>query len=133
MVSDGVEITRVHALDQSFQVLAHTKRRPVAALQEGPGAATVFRRCRASPADTDRIGPPRLLVEPAFDPDLVLPPVAEVILVEEPFVGAELEVDEPNLACILGEPKTAVPADPIISAVDAEAMQVRVAPAEDGG
>src|SRR5512135_2252611 len=52
-------------------------------------------------------------------------------VVEEPFVVAELEVDEPNLACILGEPETTVPADPIISAVDAEAMQVRVAPAED--
>jgi len=75
-------------------VLGHVERDRVASLQEGPGAAAVFRRCLALSADTDRIASLRFLREPAFDADLVLPRVAEVILVEEVFVAAELEVGE---------------------------------------
>ena len=62
--------------------------------------------------------PVRLLREPVFDPGPVLPRVAEVILVEEAFVAAELEVGEADLAGILGEPGPARPADAIIPAVD---------------
>ena len=130
LVSDGIAIAGFHRFDQSRQVLDHVERDRVASLQEGPGTAAVFRRCLALPTDTDRVPPLRLLREPVFDPDLVLPRVAEVILVEEAFVAAELEVGEADLACILGEPGPARPADAIIPAVDAEAMEMGVAPAE---
>src|SRR5262249_9891725 len=41
-----------------------------------------------------------------------------------------LEVGEVDLACILGEPRPARSADAVIPAVDAEAMEMGVAPAE---
>ena len=104
LATDGVAIAGFHGLDQTLQVLAHAERYCVASSQEGPGAAAAFRRSLAFPTDTDRIAPLRLLREPGFDPDLVLPRVAEVILIEEAFVAAELEVGEADLMCILGEP-----------------------------
>ena len=60
LVPDGVEIAGLDALDESLQVLADVARDRIAASQEGPGAAAVFRRRRALPADTDRIGSLRL-------------------------------------------------------------------------
>jgi len=60
-------------LDDALQVLAEVSRDGIAALQERPGAATVLRRCRASAADTKRIGLPRLCGRTALEPDLVLP------------------------------------------------------------
>jgi hypothetical protein len=130
LVADGLEIPGVHGFDQSFQVLAHVEWGRIASSQEGPGAATVFRRCPASPPDTERIAPLRLLRELPLDPDLVLPGIAEVTLVEEAFVAAELEVGEANLVGILGEPGPSRPTDAVIPGVDAEAMEVGVGPAE---
>jgi hypothetical protein len=40
----------------------------------------------------------------------MLPPVAEVVLVEEPFIAAEPEVSEPNHPCIVGKPESTFPA-----------------------
>ena len=66
----------------------------------------------------------------AFDPDLVPPGIAEVILVEEPFVAAELEAVEPDRVGIVSEPGSPDPAEAIVAAVDAEAVEVGVGPAE---
>ena len=130
LIADGLAIAGVDGFEQSLQVLGDVERGRIASSQEGPGATAVLRRCPALPADAERIAPRRLLREPPFDPDLVLPGVAEVILVEEPLVGAELEVGEADLAGILGEPEPARSADAVIAAVDAEAMEVGVAPIE---
>src|SRR5512135_1695156 len=130
LVSDGIAIAGVHRFDQSPQVLDHVEWGRVASLQEGPGAAAVFRRCPALSADTDRIASLRFLRESAFDADLMVPSVAEVILVEEALVAAELEVGEADLMGIQGEPGPARSADAVVPAVDAEAMQMGVAPAE---
>jgi hypothetical protein len=100
VVLDGVEIPRLDARDELPQVLTDVARDRIATLQEGPGPTAVLRRCRASPADTDGIGSFRLHDEPAFDPDLVLPRVAKIVLIEESLDGAELEAVEPDLASI---------------------------------
>jgi hypothetical protein len=71
-----------------------------------------------------------ILGEPTFDPDLVLPGVAEVILVDEPLVGSELEVIEPDRVGIVGERESPHPADAIVAAVDAEPVEMEVTPAE---
>jgi hypothetical protein len=130
VVLDGVEVARLHALDESLQVLADVARDRIAAFQECPGSAAVFRRRRASSSDTDGIGSLRLHGEPSLDSDLVLPRVAKIILVEESLVEAELEAVEPDLACISGERKAADPANALVAAVDAEAVEVGVGPAE---
>ncbi len=124
VVLDGVEIPRLHALDESLQVLADVARGRIAAHQEGPGSAAVFRRRRAATADTHGIGSLRLHDEPSLDPDLVLPGVAKVVLVEESLVGAELEAVEPDLACISGERRAADPGNAVVAAMDAEAVVV---------
>ncbi len=80
--------------------------------------------------DANRIGPPRFGGQVAFDPDLVPPGIAEVILVEEPFVAAKLEAVEPDRVGVVRKRWSSDPADPVIPAVDAEAMEVGVSPAE---
>jgi hypothetical protein len=79
VVLDGVEVARLHALDESLQVLADVAGGRIAAHQERPGSAAVLRRSRASPADTDGIGSLRLHGEPSLDSDLVLPRVAKIM------------------------------------------------------
>ncbi len=60
----------------------------------------------------------------------MLPRIAQVILVEEPFVEAELEVGESDLARILGKRNSTDSADAIVASVDAEAVELGVGPAE---
>jgi hypothetical protein len=105
VVLHGVGIACVQALGDLLQALAGSPRDRVAAFQERPRASAVFRRRRVPPSDTDRVGLPRLRAETAFDPNLVLPRVAEVVLVEKPLIVAELEVVELDLACILSSSK----------------------------
>jgi hypothetical protein len=90
LVSDRIEVAGAPKVGQSLQVFNDVERDRVASPQEGPWAATIFRRRLASPTDADRVAPLWPLREPGLDPDLVLPRVAEVILVEEAFVAAEL-------------------------------------------
>ena len=83
LVPDSVEVAGIDALDDPLQVLADVPRDRIAAFQERPGTAAILRRRRPPPADADRIRPPRFRSEPAFDPDLMLPRVAEVVLVSD--------------------------------------------------
>src|SRR5262249_54330385 len=99
LVSDGLAIAGVHRFDKSPQVLGQVERDRVALSQEGPGAAAVFRRCLALPADTDRIGPPRFLRGPGLDADPVLPRRDEVILVDFTF-RASMHVMRPGGATL---------------------------------
>jgi hypothetical protein len=130
VVAGGVEVAGIDAFGEVLQVIVDLPGGRVATLQEGPGTATVFRRGRALPADADRIRSLRLLLEPTLDPDLVPLPVAEVVLGEEPLVAAELEVGEPNRSRLVGEPEPTHPVGAIVPAVDAEPMEMEVAPAE---
>jgi hypothetical protein len=60
----------------------------------------------------------------------MLPPVAEVVLVEEPLVGAEPEVREPDRSPIGREAGSSRPVDAIVPSVDAKAVEVAVEPAD---
>jgi hypothetical protein len=126
LISEGVAIAGIDTLDDLLKVLADMPRDRVPAFLESPGASGTFRRSCAPPADADRILPSRFRGEPAFDPDLVLPRVAEFVLVEESFVGAELEAVETDLACITGIRGSADPAHTVVAAVDAKAVEVEV-------
>jgi hypothetical protein len=130
LIAEGIEIGGLDILEDSLQVLADLPRDCVPALVERPGAAAVFRRSRPPSTDTDRVRSLRLRGEPAFDPDLVLPGVVEVILVDEPLVGSEPEVIEPDGVGIVGERESPHPADAIVAAVDAEPVEMEVTPAE---
>ncbi len=107
LIADRVEIAGIETLEDPLQVLADLPRDRIAALQERPGATAIFRGSRPLPPDTDRVRSPRLQGEPGFDPDQVVPPLAEVVLVEGPFVGSALEVVEPNGSRAVGEPESA--------------------------
>jgi hypothetical protein len=59
-----------------------------------------------------------------------VPPVAELVLVEEPPVTAELDLGETDLACLGGERGTSHMAEAEVRAVDAVPMELRIIPAE---
>src|SRR4051812_3723319 len=99
--------------------------RSTSAATARPAGACPGRSCRDWPATSPtgsgiappRPGPsaaPRPHGEPALDPDLVLPRVAKIVLLEESLIGAELEAVEPDLASIGGERGPAYPADALV-------------------
>jgi hypothetical protein len=60
----------------------------------------------------------------------VAPAVEEVVLVEEPLADPQAEIGKVDLICVVTEPETARVGDATLPAVDDEAVQVLVAPAE---
>jgi hypothetical protein len=60
-----------------------------------------------------------------FQPHLVDPAVAEAVLIQEVFAAVKPEVAEPDSYAMVGHPRGAV-----LPAVDEEAVQVQVLPAE---
>jgi hypothetical protein len=70
----------------------------VAQLNEFPSAAAIFRRCGPFAADTDRVHLLRLKGQHVFQTDVVLPKVAKVVLVEEPFAAPKVEISQVNLS-----------------------------------
>lgn len=130
LIADGLEIAGVNPLEDPLQMLADLPRDRVAAFQERPRASRVFRRSCTPSADADRIPPLRFLRKPEFDPDLVLPRVAQVVLIKEPLVESEPEVGESDLACILGRRESADSTDAIVAAVDAKPVEMEITPAE---
>jgi hypothetical protein len=130
VILDGVQVTRVDAFREVLQVLADLPGDRIATLQEGPGTATVFRRGRPPTADAGRIRSLLLRRGPVFDPDLVLPPAAEVVLVVEPLVGGEPEVGELNRPRLVRGAEPAQSADAIVPAVDAKPVEMEVIRAE---
>ncbi len=65
-----------------------------------------------------------------FQPDLVLPAVPEVVLVQKPFSDPETEIRQPHLGGILVEGSSADVVHAKVSAVDPEPIEMEVAPAE---
>lgn len=77
----------------------------------------------------DRIVPAFVQREHLLKPDVVLPPVAKVILVEEALAFAQPEVSEAHVAGIVGEDNPPVVVDAVRLPVDQELLQVQVLPA----
>ena len=65
-----------------------------------------------------------------FDPHFVFPPVAEIVLVEKPFIQTKTESGQMGIPSILGIPGAAQSRDAKLFAIDAEAMKVIVGPSE---
>jgi hypothetical protein len=60
----------------------------------------------------------------------VAPAVDEVVLVEEPLSDAQTEIGKLHLIRVVAEPQTARVGHAVLPAVDDEAVQVLVAPAQ---
>ena len=61
----------------------------------------------------------------------MLPAVGEVILIEEALTDSKAKVGQAYMSGIVTEADPAVMPDAVLTAVDDEAVQVLVAPAED--
>ncbi len=59
----------------------------------------------------------------------MLPEVAHIILVEQPFPRAETKVSEENCGWVILKEQTAKPSNTVVFAVDAEAVEVEILPA----
>src|ERR1035438_1933615 len=84
----------------------------------------------ATAANAARIDACTVQRQTLLDSHFVLPSVAEVVFVTEPFVDAKAEVGEADSFCIGREANTADLADAVIPAVDVEPMEMRIRPAK---
>jgi hypothetical protein len=66
----------------------------------------------------------------AFNPHLVLPPISEIVFIEEAFIYSKLEIRQLDFAPIDLKVGYYSLTDAVILAANAESMQVKVAPAE---
>jgi hypothetical protein len=122
------------AFGNQDQIVLHLEqRRPGAALVYQAAvarwAAAVFGRTGTRPSDTDGIACLRIVWSHAFEPDVMLPQVTQVVLVQETLTGPESEAGEADLRWIIGEEQTAEAGDPVGAALDTKAMRVEILPA----
>jgi len=93
-----------------------------------PRTAAILGRTIAIAGGADGIPLARIERENPFKPDIVLPKVAHVVLVDEPLALAQLEIGKDDLVRIVGEGDPADAVDAVGLAVNAEPMQVQVFP-----
>jgi hypothetical protein len=74
---------------------------------------------------------PRDRWEDRFVQHVVLPAVGEVILIEDALTDSKAKVGQVYVSGIVTEADPAIMPDALLTAVDDEAVQVLVAPAED--
>ena len=104
-----------------------TRHGVAAPLQKAFRSAAILRGPRPAASHTNRIGPLGLDRRPLLDAHLELPPIAEVVLVQEPFVEAEVQVGQLHFPCITaGEP--AEEWHGVVLLTNAESMEVEVRP-----
>lgn len=82
------------------------------------------------PAGADRIPALRTKTEALLQPQFVHPEIAEVVLVEETLSQTEAEGGEQNLSRVVTEAGPAQMGDAVVLAVNMEAVEVGIAPAE---
>jgi hypothetical protein len=70
--------------------------------QEGPGAAAVFWWAGTPAAGTAGVGAPEPHVQDLLNPDVVAPPVHEVVVVDEALSQAEPEVGQVDMGTVDG-------------------------------
>src|SRR5262249_49413587 len=69
--------------------------------QVSPRPAALFRRGSALTSDTHRIGAFRVRCHNLLDPNVMLPVVTEVILVQKPLAQAETKIRHPHLLWVI--------------------------------
>ena len=78
---------------------------------------------------THRIGPAGLYFQPFLDPHLVLPEIAEIVLIQEAFIDAKVQVGQLDFPCIVA----AEPAEAwhgVVFLANAKTMEMEVRPVE---
>jgi hypothetical protein len=73
-----------------------------------PKLATVLRRCRSSPANTERIDSFGVDRKNSLQPDVVFPAILEVVFVQKAFANPEAKSGQANLARTFVEYRTAM-------------------------
>jgi len=66
----------------------------------------------------------------SFQPDLVLPAIPEVVLVQKPFPEPEVEIRQAHLRGIFVEDRSANVVNAEVLAVDPKRIEMGIAPAE---
>src|SRR5262249_20751905 len=96
---------------------------------ERPRAPAVFEGRCSPPTNAGRVVTLELYGELFLHPDLVLPEVPEVILVQESFSEPEMKVRKPDLVRVIGKPHAPRLRNAVTLATDNELVQVIAFPA----
>src|ERR1700683_558819 len=97
----------------------------------GPGAAAIFGRGSARSGNADRVNPSRLRASHRLQANLVLPQVAEVVLVKKPGVGPKVKIRQTDLAGIGPKRPAARSSNAVLFAADHKTVEMRVGPTEN--
>ncbi len=98
--------------------------------QVGPGPAAIFGRGSLRACNADRINLSCLHTPHRLQTNLVLPRVAEVVLVKKPLVGPEVKIRQTDLAGIGPKGRATRPTYFVLLASDHKPVEVRVGPME---
>jgi len=93
--------------------------------------AALFRWSRTLAADTHRVASFRVRCHELLDPNVMLPVVTEVILVEKPLMEAKAKISQPDSLWIIVKAGAAIVGDAVLFAVDEKAMEMAVHPSHD--
>jgi hypothetical protein len=93
------------------------------------GSPQSSRGPRPAAAHTDGVGPLGPDRRAPLEAHLELPPIAEVVLVQEPFIGAKVQVGQLDLPCVVAG-KAVAARHSVVLLADAEAMEVEVGPSK---
>jgi hypothetical protein len=129
-VMECLDVPRVDAFPQPFEQFLDAPRRGRAPLQKGFWAAGILRRSRPAASHTNRVEPLGSDRRALLEAHLELPPtIAEVVLVQEPFIETKLQGGQLDCPCIMaGEPVESWYG--VVLLPDAESMQVKVGPSK---
>ena len=96
-----------------------------------PSASGIFRRTRLRSNNANGVCSRCVKCEDFLYTDVMLPVVAEIIHVFEPFVSLEAKVRESNLIGIIGEADAAFVSDTILLSVNDKLVQMALCPTHD--
>ena len=96
-----------------------------------PRAAGIFSRTRLRSTNANRVCSRWVQCEDFLYTNVMLPVVAEIIHVFEPFVRLEAKVRESDLIGIIGEADAALVSDTILLSVNDKPVQMTICPTHD--
>ena len=91
-------------------------------------SAALFGRSSTLAIDTHRVGVLRVRCHDVLDPNVVLPVVVEVILVQKPLAEAEAKIPQLDPFWIIGKANASLIGDAVLSPVDEKPMEMAVRP-----
>src|SRR5262249_25602741 len=91
----------------------------------------LFGRSRTLTPQTHWIGTFPIDRENLLDPNVMLPVIVEVILVQKPFTEAETKISQAALPWVIGKAAAALVGDAILFAVDNKPMEMAISPPQN--